>query len=273
MDAFDKRDGLNERLTINNRLDSKLEPDLTSKKQDREIVDLDAERTRPKKAWKYHQIIKESDLLRTTPPEKVLEIAKNKLPGIREKVLFLILYICAARIEEVVRYRKVKWGSKEVLEVSATTKPKIKIRQNYKNKTEDEYKIGLCKNNIAEEILGQKKVVIFSIRNLKNKKEHRKRIPFVLNKPVYVEMWKLINTYLSGLQEEEELFSFERRRAWKLIKPTGWNPHSLRALRLTHLVRFHNFADQKLRIFSGWADTRPAREYIKLGWEELVDSM
>jgi hypothetical protein len=251
----------------NNNIDS-------SQSNELEIVDLDAERIRIKRTpWKNHRAIKESDLIRTTTPEKVLEIVKNKLPGIRERTLFLILYICAARIEEIVKYKYIKWGNKKVRAISINSRPKIITRQDYKKKIVGEVEYGICKQNIAEEIFNGKEVIVFSIRNLKNKKEHRKRIPFVLNKPVYIEMWSIMKTYLSGLTDEDPLFNFGARRAEKLLEPTGWNPHSLRALRLTHLVRFHNFADQKLRVFSGWSDTRPAREYIQLGWEELVDSM
>lgn len=243
-------------------------------KKEREVIDLDDERIRVKgNSWKTHRTIKQGDLLRTTPPERVLEIANTKLHNLRDRVLFLVLYICAARVEEVVNYRYISWGSKEVWVTSMKSKAKIQKRQDYKKKKVGELEPGICKMNIAEEIFNEKKVIVFSIRNLKNKKEHRKRIPFVLNKPVYVEMWKIIKTYLTGLYDEQPLFEIGKRRAEAILKPTGWNPHSLRALRLTHLVRFHNFADQKLRVFSGWTDTRPAREYIKMGWEELVESM
>jgi hypothetical protein len=257
----------------NKQSDDQPKPEKRNKKE-REIVDLDKKRDQPKRpAWKVHRNIKEGDLLRTTPPEKILELANSKLGNIRDRALFLTLYICAARVEELVTYKRVTWGNKEVLEVSIRNKPKIRKVQDYSKKIMGPEMLGIKKENIAEENYNGQEVVVFSIRNLKNKTENRKRIPFILNTPTYKEMWKTIKTYLYTLEEEEPLFRFGRRRAWKIIKPTGWNPHSLRALRLTHLVRFHNFADQRLRLFSGWSDSRPAKHYIKLGWEDLVEGM
>jgi hypothetical protein len=79
--------------------------------------------------------------------------------------------------------------------------------------------------------------------------------------------------YANTLQEKEEFFQFGVRRAEQIIAEQGFNPHFFRKLRLTHLVKYNNFSDQKLVAFAGWTDSRPAKHYIKIGWKDLINSM
>jgi hypothetical protein len=69
------------------------------------------------------------------------------------------------------------------------------------------------------------------------------------------------------------MFQISKRRGQQIISKSGWHPHFLRKLRLTHLAKYYNFSDQKLKMFAGWSDSRPSKHYIKLSWEDLARSM
>ena len=131
------------------------------------------------------------------------------------------------------------------------------------------------KSDITLEKKDGRDILVLKIRNLKNKQRHQnvKLIPFPLDNEMNQKFYQVIYFYLELLNDEEELFPIGERRAEQIIAQCGFNPHFLRSCRLTHLTKYNNFTDQKLKAFAGWTDSRPAKHYIKIRWEDLVDSM
>jgi len=244
---------------------------------DLEIVNLDEieqkRRYNPSSPWKNARKLKADRIAETITPEIIYEKI-NKFNNIRDKCLFILLYITAGRVEELVRNKVIRWGKKNVRiirhgkvsngTITDYTKKKI-IKEN----------VGINKSNITIETIKGRQILKVNMRNLKNKQTNynRKVIPLPLDTEINKKFYIIINQYLSTLYPEEELFPIGKRRAEQIISLVGFNPHFLRTCRLTHLVRYYNFSDQKLKVFAGWTDSRPAKFYINIGWEDLVNSM
>ena len=131
------------------------------------------------------------------------------------------------------------------------------------------------KEDLTVENFKGNKMLVIRLRNLKNKRvrENIKFIPLPLTNEDHTKMNDIIQQYLYTLEPEEELFPFAERRGEQIINKAGFNPHFLRSCRLTHLVKYHNFSDQKLKVFAGWSDSRPSREYIRIGHADIAESM
>ena len=55
------------------------------------------------------------------------------------------------------------------------------------------------------------------------------------------KLWHYIYVYIQTLEDWRELFPFENRNGERILNKIGWNPHSLRKVRLTHLYRYENY--------------------------------
>lgn len=242
-----------------------------------ELINLDRivdERLRnPKPPWKHARRLEKEKAAEFITVEDIYTRI-NKIENLRNRVLCIILYLCAARCEEVVRYTPIKYGKKRVRLVNKG-KTKNKDYVDYSKKKFFPTKRSLSKNDISIMEEDGRKIMLFKLRNLKTKQRNKmtKLIPVPLDNQNNKNFIKPIVQYLSLLSEEEELFPFTLRRAEQITNEIGFNTHFFRKLRLTHLVKYHNFSDQKLVFFSGWSDSRPARNYIKIGWKDLVSSM
>jgi len=250
--------------------------ELQEEELDEEIIDLDEQELKnPGQSWANARRL---DLKRTAEfitPEAVYNLMlKFKNP--RDQALFAILYLTAARIEEVVRYKKIKWGKKKVKFVQKGKKFNRRWVQDYTKKKEGLVEPGIRKADISYEKQGEREIVIFNLRNLKNKQKHEKRklIPVTLDNEIHKKFWSIIKAYLYVVGEDwKELFPFQKRNAERIINQIEWNPHFIRKVRLTHLVKYHGFIEQELRIFAGWTDTRPSKHYVKLSWEALIKKL
>lgn len=245
--------------------------------QELEIVNLDKmlfnRRHNPHAPWKHARGLENSKIAEFVTMEQVYDkISSFNNP--RDRALFIITYLCAARIEEIVRNVPITYGKKRVILIHKNRTSK-KYVIDYKKKKLHENKPSIRKDDIGIEKIQGKEVLIFRIRNLKNKrpKENIKLIPLPLKDEMSLKFKKIIDIYLAGLEEGEELFPIGKRRAEQIISKAGYNPHFLRKLRLTHLVRYYNFSDQKLKVFAGWSDSRPSKDYIKIGLNDLINSM
>ena len=134
-------------------------------------------------------------------------------------------------------------------------------------------KQGLGSEGFNTEIIGGKEYLRIIIRNLKNRKEHTKIIPIPLDIPIEKKFAEILNIQWEICELDKPLFEIGKRRAQQIISKSGWHAHFLRKLRLTHLAKYYNFSDQKLKLFAGWSDSRPSKAYIKLSWEDLAKSM
>jgi hypothetical protein len=257
---------------------------ITNKEQDSESVDeipiinLDElaveRRVNPKKPWSKARQLSADKIAETMTIEDVLQIS-SKIINLRDRVLFNMLYICACRVEEVVRFVPVQYG-KTMMRVVNKGKAKNMFYRDYKKKKFLPMKEGIDRSDLIIEEKAGRKILIFRIRNLKvkiNRDKFTKLIPLPLDNELNQQLADPILRYANTLQEKEEFFQFGVRRAEQIIAEQGFNPHFFRKLRLTHLVKYNNFSDQKLVAFAGWTDSRPAKHYIKIGWKDLINSM
>lgn len=51
------------------------------------------------------------------------------------------------------------------------------------------------------------------------------------------------------------------------------NPHGFRKLRATHLVKVFGFKHQQLKEFFGWSNSAQADSYVRLGLQDIAESM
>lgn len=167
------------------------------------------------------------------PTQKELLRVAQSLEIWQEKALFLLCYLTAGRISEVLELR--------------------------------------CESFIRTFRAGRE-VIQIQMPNRKNKMRHRKDIPIPLDRE---DERLLIEPILSHVSAHRgSLFQFSSRaRAWQILRKAGCNPHWLRHVRLTHLETIYGMSPERLRIFAGWSDSRPAKHYLELNWGDLLEGM
>jgi len=166
------------------------------------------------------------------PSENDIKVLAANISDIRTRALFIMLYLTAGRVTEVVG--------------SALKKSDIELKY---------------KQNRA--------VMLIKMPNRKHKTRHWKDIPIPLDKEGV--LIKLLNEYLKTKYTEDALFKFGKIRSYQLIRgATGFNNHWIRHLRLTHLVMNYDFNEQLLVRFAGWTNSLPAKEYMELRWTDIL---
>ena len=114
-----------------------------------------------------------------------------------------------------------------------------------------------------------KKIMLVTLLNEKNKQRKIKKIPINIEKEY--PLVKAFLEYVDKVEGEDVFGNLTKRYAYKIIrKHIGINPHFIRHIRLTHLITEFDFNEEELRIFAGWTDTRPARNYIEMRWTDLL---
>jgi integrase len=133
----------------------------------------------------------------------------------------------------------------------------------------------LKKQHFAPGVKRERKFLIIKIRTLKKRRYKRRTVPV----PLDDDLAGYVIDYLNNLETNDLLFPFSRTQAWRIIKRLSkkidldlW-VHLLRHLRLIELVAVKDFTDQQLVRITGWEDSRPAKEYIKLKWQDIADKM
>jgi integrase len=254
------------------------ETHLEEKSAEIPILNLDemeeVRKSNPKAPWKYQRALN----AKGAGEFITIEDLYNKISAvknIRDKALMTIIYLCGARVEEIVRFEPKRFG-KTMMRVVRKGRAKNMLWVDYDKKKEVPIQQSIKPSDITQEKVGDRDIVKFRIRNLKSRdsKKGYKIIPVPLDNEINRKFLTIVKQYISLFQREEELFPITARRADQIInKELQFNPHFFRDLRLTHLVKYHNFTDQKLITFAGWADSRPAKHYIKIGWKDLISSM
>lgn len=235
-----------------------------------EVIDLTKDRD-VSHSWKVHNKLLDEKIIERVTPEHMYQIGLQ-LKDVRDISLFFVLYLTAARAEEIVQYQKIKWGRKKVYVIDyGYDRPKKKTVQDYDNKIKvGDLRQGIMKRDIYLRKIKGVNCIVFNIRNLKNKTLNKKEVAIRLDREVNYKMAQWILSYTRDLYEYQELFMFGLRNAERILKKVGWNPHSLRRVRLTHLVRYEKYSEQLLKLYAGWTDTRPSKHYIKLNYEDMI---
>ena len=249
--------------------------DLEGGRKEPEIINLDdLKQILPKAPWKKARELEERKVAEFITMEDIYNKAlAYKNP--RDQCLFILAYVTAGRIQEIVQYQKRWWGKKYVRLVKNGKARNTYIADYKKIHKAETIKPSIKKEDFTIERKEGKEILVIRLRNLKNRKRERatKLIPLPLNKEINKKFFQIIDTYLQGIFDEDELFPFSARRGEQIIAKVGMNPHFLRKCRLTHLAKYYNFTDQKLELYAGWTDSRPSKEYIKLRWEDLIKDL
>lgn len=202
-------------------------------------MEQSAESSTSTKAWTKQKNLKEE---RVISIEKVIELAQS-IGNIRNRSLFVLTYLTAGRIQEIVRK---------------------------KNKKTGEIRPSIRKSDVSIVEKDGIKILLINIRNQKHKTRKRKDIPVPLDRRENALLFNEITDYLNTLKNEEEMFPVSYQYAYKVISKLGFNPHWIRHIRLTHLVTKYGYKEHQLRVYAGWTDSRPAKSYIEMNWEDLI---
>jgi hypothetical protein len=182
------------------------------------------------KPWAKQQDLKDTGHIPTQ--DEILNIAQTfKEP--QEKALFLLAYLSAGRISEVV---------------------------------------GILSTDLEATTKNGREIVLIHIPNRKNRTRNFKDIPIPKDRPKEAEMIKIVMDYTTT--RTGFVFPFRTTaRAWQILNKIGYNPHWLRHIRLTHLETIYGISPERLRVFAGWSDGRPAKHYIELNYGDVLDGM
>ena len=234
-----------------------------------DIIDLDSYKSKGN-SWMKARYIENNELIENITPIKLYNMV-NILGDYRDKALIILAYFTAGRIEEIVRYQKIVWGKKQAIVIHKGKRNKRQVQDWTQKQKIGEVQHGIMKKDIRIESIKGIPCVVVRLRNLKNKKDNTKKLPIRLDRDYNLMLWRILETYLKTIEGDfTELFPFGMRNAERIINKINWNPHSLRKLRLTHLAIYENFTDQKLKYYAGWTDSRPAKYYIKLRYDDLI---
>jgi len=236
-----------------------------------EYINLEEDRIK-KQPWSKARALELKKTAEFITPDEMYKLAMG-FENYRDRALFAILYLTAARIEEVVRYKRIKWGKKKALVKRTRKNAKLSYVQDYKKKKESEIEWSIKKQDMVEDVVSGRHCIVFRLRNLKNYNNKIKIIPIPLDNEINKKFLLLIETYVQIKEEWEELFPFQKRNGERIINLINWNPHYIRKVRLTHLVRYNKFNEEHLKVFAGWTDGRPAKHYIRLGWRDLMKNL
>jgi len=162
----------------------------------------------------------------------------------RDLALMCILYLTTARVSEVTR-ATLKGGYKGSL-----TKNQFVTRPNF-----------LMLRNIP-----------ITKRNVEKIEDYPYRIEVPL--PTKGQLNKFTNpivTYLETLDQEEELFKFNTKRAFQIVNfVTGEFPHYLREMGIKLWLRIFDRDLVKLQGFSGHRYIRNLTRYLQESWETAI---
>lgn len=155
----------------------------------------------------------------------------EQIEDLRVRALFIIGYLTGGRVSEIVR--------------------------------------AVRKKNINFIERDDRKIMLITMPNLKHRERHVKDIPIPFDREP--ELLNMFMEYLGTLGGEDYLFDIGRNQAYKLLqKYVGCNPHYLRHIRATHLVVYYDFNEHLLMQYMGWSDTRPAKAYVELKWNDIL---
>lgn len=225
------------------------------------------------KPWHRQRILKKEDI----PTQTAIYNMALKFERPDHQALFIIAYLTAGRISEIVRQPKLRKHTYKMKEV--VDKYGRKVMRVVRNKqgspmieSTETYKIGfrgVCKEHITFEKTRGKSYIIISMPNRKNKNFTKKNIPIPVDHEGFLV--ELMKQYLATLEDWQPIFKYGISWAERIIAKVGMNPHFLRDIRLTHLVTMYNFDAFRLAKFAGWKNSIPAERYVRLGYSDIME--
>lgn len=167
------------------------------------------------------------------PTPEEIKFMASNIQHIRKRALFIMCYLTAGRISEVT---------------------------------------GLCKKDLSLKKVGERDYLIINMANRKHRHKHFKEIPIPFDKEG--ELIKLMGAHVNTVAYEDKIFNFDKRYCWQIIKQvSGFNPHFLRHIRLTHLITHYDFNEALLSKFAGWASSQSAKNYMELKWQDITQKL
>lgn len=223
--------------------------------------------------WKRQRKLKKEDI---PSQQEIIELAQ-RYQNPQHRALFILAYLTGGRITEIVRLdklRKHEYRYQPDLDKHGKVVYRIARNKNGSPIIEKCTKVkinypGIRKRDLVLTTMKEKKVLIVSMQNRKNKNYTRKRIPIPVERER--ELVKMLLSYAIDLPDEAPLFPFKEGKARNILKKVDMNPHFLRDIRLTHLVTIYDFNAFQLTKFAGWQNVKPAERYVRLGVTDLVD--
>ncbi|MEM2175196.1 MAG: tyrosine-type recombinase/integrase [Candidatus Micrarchaeia archaeon] len=181
--------------------------------------------------WKQQIALQNQDI---PSPEEILDMIE-KVPYLKWKALFSLVYLTAARINEVIQ---------------VTTPEDFRIIER-----------------------DGRKILLITLYNEKHKKRKIKKIPIVPVNIVERKLANYVIEYTNLFSDVKDvMWNISHQRAWKIFKKyLKMNPHFLRHIRLTHLVTEYNFNEHELKMYAGWTDTRPSSRYVEMRWTDILN--
>ena len=170
---------------------------------------------------------------------------------LKHKALISFLYLTAARIEEVVKY-KIKG---ELIGQPINKKQIIKTE-----KTLTINYVRILKRRSKES---------------KNKTILTRSIPISLNPKHKPDKYftTIFLEYLKNLEDEDKLWNITRQRAHQILEKVGLFPHLLRHSRVTILVKHYDFGIPQLLKFIGWNRADTAAVYTHLDVRDILQKL
>ena len=166
--------------------------------------------------------------------------ASQQYSNPRDRVLFLLTYLTAGRVSEVVSIRA---------------------------------------EDIQPTYHEGREVITITMPNRKHRVRHSKVIPIAMDMPQEKALMEPVLEYAKGktglllAREGRPGEGIKELRAWQIIGTAGFNPHWLRHIRLTHLETVYGLSGERLKVFAGWTDTRPAKNYMELNWGDVLNGI
>jgi integrase len=186
--------------------------------------------------------------------EDIIDMA-NSMDNDAKQCLFVLAYLTAGRVEELVRYKgfdttfdKEGKGKKTL---NGIERPSIK------------------KGDLQIVQEQGRNILLINLKNLKNKTRKRKDIPVPLDIKENAILYNMIIDYLNQFGMEDELLPINYPYAYSILIKF-FNPHFIRHIRLTHLVTKYGYREEQLIRYAGWSDSRPAKNYIEMNWKDLL---
>jgi len=129
--------------------------------------------------------------------------------------------------------------------------------------------IEIQKKDLKPEKVDGRDVLLIRMANRKNRKNKHKEIGIPID--TNLDFIKIIGTYTNTLTPLDLLFPISTTQAWKILKEKyNINPHYLRHIRVTHLVRDYELDPYSIEMIAGWSNLLPLEAYKHLKWKDAT---
>ncbi len=125
------------------------------------------------------------------------------------------------------------------------------------------------KKDMKPEKVDGRDVLLIRMVNRKNRKNKHKEIGIPID--TNLEWIKILGSYTNSLTPLDLLFPFSTTRARKIFREHyNINPHYLRHIRVTHLIRDYELDPYSVEMIAGWSNLLPLESYKHLKWKDAT---